>query len=1313
MLKRAIIIAIFLTSITALLASSAHAAGFLDFPHKYNGCNNCHLGTNPGEPSMLPAFNCTTIDDTQHNNLCESCHEGVTAPLMKTHSSIRFGTKYGNWSVECVTCHFPHKQMQFLEYGIETYLYPPASPLPGEGVSDNIEQPDIPNPGESQLTDDEASWTPDEFQNRILIANINDSSTGFEGLGYRIKSNTATQLILDGNIDTVRAPVGSDFAIIYGDLVKETVPLDNVIVYCGQSTQKNTNTLTESGAGWTPDEFVGDTLIPNLVYANYRYTIQSNTPTTITTVGPMNLDRIEEGRDFKIVRSVTGSNPVKFFNNNGTNSFADGDATYDGICEVCHTLTDHFRNDGSGPDQTHTSQGPSIPGINCTTCHFHNDGFAPEDCSRCHGFPPIEDVLNSASTGGNTGLTDDPGVTGSVTAGEHESHVNTFGYNDCNYCHNNSASKDDPTHNSGLEITLGFSQFSGAQQGGDYHGQTTVTYNYTATVPATSGSSNGTLTCDNLYCHSDVQGQADGTGLPTLYGQPVWNNAGSVQCGNCHKADGLQGDATLMDSGTHTEHVGTDYNYSCEKCHEGKGAGSPTTHVNNDIDMVFDAWNTGASYSQSPNAAGNGYGTCSTAYCHSDGQSSPVTYAVPTWGITLPADCTGCHGNDAAAAPNTMNTGAHFTHVNDTDQEVGKSLQCEVCHEVTVSGNRTIINYANHVNTTRDVDINITGETDCTNIQCHSDGNLESGASTVYNNPSWNPPATLGCVDCHGDGNTKAYPSYADGNAGSDDSNSHNAHVGIACGQCHNETSTAGTTIDGNTPTYHVNQTPDIDFSQGGTYTDGLGNETCSSTYCHGVDTPQWGSSLPDPAECDSCHGGNAQANATAGLGPMASNEHPDHMNQAGILGTDYPCAQCHDDTVDINNDRVITGPSFHSNGTKDVNFNLGGSWNGVNTCTNLYCHSSGKGTFENPPLWGSGSPLDCKGCHGTTSTYGEPDYPNGGAGQPDANSHTAKHIGAAADCNNCHTDTTTTGTEIKLGSTLHTNQALDVTIASNLDGNGGASNYDGSKNCSSVYCHSTGQSTIDGNDPVPTYDTPQWGDPAYGCNTCHPNTEAAGLTSGSHDEHLNQNGVNGCSDCHVGAANDGSSYSTAEHVDKTIDVDPANTYSKGSSAPPGDGYGNCSTAVCHGDGSPQWGIAGWGAAIDTCTKCHGTPSAPTAADYLRAPPVDTARNTGSDVSFVNTDAEIGAHQTHLRASDLTQTVSNGLSPDVSCDECHPVPVTVDAANHLGATPAELNGFWGTLATTNSTTPNWDSGLRECSNVYCHGGAMPRGDDSG
>ena len=55
-------------------------------------------------------------------------------------------------------------------------------------------------------------------------------------------------------------------------------------------------------------------------------------------------------------------------------SFADGDppggdGVYEGICEVCHTLVQHHRNDNSGGDHTHKV------GKTCTDCHDHAKGF--------------------------------------------------------------------------------------------------------------------------------------------------------------------------------------------------------------------------------------------------------------------------------------------------------------------------------------------------------------------------------------------------------------------------------------------------------------------------------------------------------------------------------------------------------------------------------------------------------------------------------------------------------------------------------------------------------------------------------------------------------------------------------------------------------------------------------------------------------------------------------------------------------------------------------------------------------------------------
>jgi predicted CXXCH cytochrome family protein len=56
-------------------------------------------------------------------------------------------------------------------------------------------------------------------------------------------------------------------------------------------------------------------------------------------------------------------------------SFADGDEDeggngyYDGVCETCHTLTRHHRNNNLGGDHTHHV------GATCTRCHAHVDNF--------------------------------------------------------------------------------------------------------------------------------------------------------------------------------------------------------------------------------------------------------------------------------------------------------------------------------------------------------------------------------------------------------------------------------------------------------------------------------------------------------------------------------------------------------------------------------------------------------------------------------------------------------------------------------------------------------------------------------------------------------------------------------------------------------------------------------------------------------------------------------------------------------------------------------------------------------------------------
>jgi hypothetical protein len=110
-----------------------------------------------------------------------------------------------------------------------------------------------------------------------------------------------------------------------------------------------------------------------------------------STYGKLIRKQISLNRITGTIPQKIGSKTVKFLGQTGANSFADGDAVYDGICEVCHTKTSHHRNNGTAVNQSHND------GTRCTICHSHVNGFAGFDhtaagvvvpvspCMDCHG----------------------------------------------------------------------------------------------------------------------------------------------------------------------------------------------------------------------------------------------------------------------------------------------------------------------------------------------------------------------------------------------------------------------------------------------------------------------------------------------------------------------------------------------------------------------------------------------------------------------------------------------------------------------------------------------------------------------------------------------------------------------------------------------------------------------------------------------------------------------------------------------------------------------------------------------------------------
>jgi hypothetical protein len=123
-----------------------------------------------------------------------------------------------------------------------------------------------------------------------------------------------------------------------------------------------------SGCSYTPPQ--GGTGGNGRTYAAY-YSFSGNDPTPSFS-----------GRQVDPTGTV---DPVKFYGDEGANSFADG-SSYNSICEMCHTMTNHFRNAPGASDQNHTNLGDDIAGTNCMTCHTHDSGFyeAAATCIDCH-----------------------------------------------------------------------------------------------------------------------------------------------------------------------------------------------------------------------------------------------------------------------------------------------------------------------------------------------------------------------------------------------------------------------------------------------------------------------------------------------------------------------------------------------------------------------------------------------------------------------------------------------------------------------------------------------------------------------------------------------------------------------------------------------------------------------------------------------------------------------------------------------------------------------------------------------------------------
>jgi predicted CxxxxCH...CXXCH cytochrome family protein len=859
--------------------------------------------------------------------------------------------------------------------------------------------------------------------------------------------------------------------------------------------------------------------------------------------------------------------------------------------------------------------------------------------------------------------------TPSVASGAHTRHVGTNQYA-CTTCHDNYTEP---------HMVNGKVKWNLTSQGGSatYKGFNAFSTNYLATTGAYGS-------CANVYCHSSVQG-TNGTGAPASYATVTWGGS-ALTCNSCH--------ASPMTTGSHTKHT-TGYNnrFVCSDCHSGAGKDNEVKHADGTIDVAMSA-TYGGTYSQAATPPNNGFGTCSTSYCHSDGNGGTVTVS---WGATT--TCASCHGGDLASG-SPVATGKHTAHINNA-AVLGSNYGCADCHASTVTGNTAIGTVANHVNKFKDYSGPKAGKGSsyntatgvCSASYCHTDG---KGAAKGMTTDNWKAATTLDCKGCHGSdtgagsfASVAGEPNYSNSGSGQPRANSHDRHMGglglTVCVYCHGNTMAAGGTIV-SASTTHTNKTIDVAPGGGKTFTWTAGTKTCSTIVCHGGPAPAtWGQLFP--ADCTGCHGNNASSAI-----PQTSGKHAAHMNNVAVIGTNYGCVTCH--ALTVSNDRAIADPAYHGNGFKNITGQLmsgrSSYASATGVCSASYCHTDGKGTQKMVAAnnWKSAATLGCTGCHGSdaapdfASSAGEPNYSSTGAGTVRANSH-KNHVDAgAASCVNCHAaSVTVAGTAIATGSTVHANKGLDV-----VPGGGKSFTWTGAgKTCSDISCHG-GKGSF----------TQTWGAPLTAeCIGCHGNNaaSAAPIASGKHTAHMNNAAVLGsnynCSECHAKTIN----------VDERSFAFPANhgngfrDYSgvrAGRSSTYSTATGVCSATYCHTDGKGTQKMAAasnWNSATTLdCKGCHGSDTG--AGSFVSFAGEPNYSNTGSGQPRAN------SHERHM-----------GGTGGTTCIYCH--GNTMAAGGTIVPTSTTHTNKTIDVAPGGGKTFTWTAGTKTCSTIVCHGGAAP------
>ena len=348
----------------------------------------------------------------------------------------------------------------------------------------------------------------------------------------------------------------------------------------------------------------------------------------------------------------------------------------DGICETCHTKTNHYRNDASGGDHTHNQN------TRCIGCHVHGKGFSASEskgctvepiswsqCNTCH--PQTWNGMTggaktSVHTLGGTQGTNDSCYDTNITWGP-ILETNVVAARSCvNMCHQ------DHTHN----------QVGGSDHANNVHRdattQATRSVGRNVLGDITSGTPDNTdfsNTGNGGMCISCHQFPVESAAAPD---HPALSQA--EYAGAAH-------DRTSTNPGgvwAFTQHDGTSFTRNCTKCHSDRADSQPS-----DSGTPFGA----VHYSDYPNLlagatnpAGNAGNDFICYNCHGNGTTG-VDYSgkdlatvIATKTYTHPVDADADHDSFGVASE------AVATHANGAFSGAKQHVNCIDCHNPHEAG---------------------------------------------------------------------------------------------------------------------------------------------------------------------------------------------------------------------------------------------------------------------------------------------------------------------------------------------------------------------------------------------------------------------------------------------------------------------------------------------------------------------------------------------------------------------------------------------------------------------------------------------------